>query len=113
MNIAQGIFDAAEDVPRFPVGHLVGELDELAVLDAFTHAESEPTRSEDGRRENPDLAVFVAKDQPADPFALLLGTTLPVKDRHMLAPANDAEIVGIFGQVSGELAVRELVVDDD
>ena len=29
--------DRIENVPRFPVGHLVGELDKLAVLDGLVH----------------------------------------------------------------------------
>ena len=43
VNIAQREFDPGEDMPRLPVGHLVGELDKLAVLDGFTHVKSERT----------------------------------------------------------------------
>src|SRR5512144_3220871 len=70
-------------------------------------------RSEEGRRKNPNLAIFVAEDEPAEPFARLLGAPLPVKNRHVFAAADDAEIVGLFGQVPGEFAVCELVIHHD
>src|SRR6476659_2207235 len=68
-----------------------------------------PKCSEDGRAENPDLSVLVAEDKPAEPFAGFFGAALPVENRHMLTSANDAEIFELFGQVSGKLAVGELV----
>jgi hypothetical protein len=89
-----------------PVGHLVGELDKLAVLDGFTHQKMEAA-------EDPHLAVLVAEHEPAQPLARLLGAPLPVENSHVLAAANDAEIVGIFSEVPRELAIRELVVHDD
>ena len=63
--------------------------------------------------EDPDLAVLIAEDEPAKPFARLLGATLPVDDGHVLAPANDAERVDVFGEVARQLAVGELVARDD
>ena len=72
VNIPQRKLDPGEDMPRLPVGDLVGELDELAVLDGLAHVESVTHCSEDGRTEDPDLAVLVAEDKPAKPFALLL-----------------------------------------
>src|SRR5687768_10408882 len=65
--------------------------------------------SEDGCTEDPDLSILIAEDQPAKPFALFLGASLPVKNRHMLAPADDAERVDFLRQTSRELAIRELV----
>src|SRR5574340_661062 len=65
---------------------------------------------EDGRREDPDLAILVAENEPAEPFARLLRASLPVKHRHVLTAADDAEIVGIIGEVPRELAVGELVI---
>ena len=70
-------------------------------------------RFEDGRTENPDLSIFVAEDEPAEPFARLLGAALAVENRHMLAPADNAEIVEVFGQVPGQFAVGELVADGE
>jgi hypothetical protein len=43
-------FDAGEDVSRFGVDHFVGELDELAVLDDFTHAESASAQKMDAAK---------------------------------------------------------------
>ena len=37
VNIAQREFDPGEDVPRFPIGHLVGQFHKLSVLNGFTH----------------------------------------------------------------------------
>src|SRR5688572_17533385 len=68
--------------------------------------------SEDGRTEDPDLSILVAEDQPAEPLTWLLGAALPVKNRHMLAPADDAKHVDFFGQIPRQLAVRELVAGD-
>src|SRR6185503_12886085 len=69
--------------------------------------------SEDRRTENPDLFILIAEDKPSKPFALLFGAPLPVKNRHMFAPTDDAEIVGVLRQISGQLAVCELVASSD
>jgi hypothetical protein len=61
--------------------------------------------------ENPDLSILIAEDKPTKPFALLFGAPLPVKNRHMFAPTDNAEIVGVFRQISGQLAVCELVAN--
>ena len=68
-----------------------------------------PKRSEDGRAENPDLSILVAEDKPGRAIRRPFDAALPVENRHMLAPANDAEIFEFFGQISGKLAVGELV----
>ena len=47
VNIAQRKFDPGEDMSRFSVGHLVGEFDKLAVVDGFTHVESEAAQKMD------------------------------------------------------------------
>src|SRR5687767_9787022 len=69
--------------------------------------------SEDGRTENPDLSILIAEDKPAEPLALLLGAPLPVQNRHVPAPADDAKRVELLGQISCQLAVRELVACND
>src|SRR4051812_31198944 len=69
--------------------------------------------SEYGRTENPDLSILVAEDQPAEPLAWLLGAALPVQNRHVLAPADDAERIDFFRQIARQLAVRELVACND
>src|SRR5690348_12814393 len=69
--------------------------------------------SEDGRTENPDLSLLVAEDEPAEPLARLLGALLAVENRHVLAPADDAERIDFLGQVPRQLAVRELVARGD
>src|ERR1700735_2630116 len=68
-------------------------------------------RSEDGRTENPDFSILIAEDKPAKPFTVLFGAALPVENRHMLASANNAEIVDVFRQISGKLTVGELVAN--
>ncbi len=50
VHVAQREFDTGEDVPRLTVGDLVGELDELAVLDGVTHAESESAQKMDAAK---------------------------------------------------------------
>jgi hypothetical protein len=70
-----------------------------------------PKRSEDGCAEDPDFSILEAKDKPAEPFAGPFGAALPVENRHMLTSANDAEIFEVFRQISGKLAVGELVAD--
>ena len=55
VNIAQREFDHGEDMARFLVGHLVGQFDEFAVLDGFTHVESEPT---DQKMDAPKILTF-------------------------------------------------------
>ena len=103
VNIAQREFDPGEDMPRLLVGHLVGELDELAVgclANGFQKMDAPKILT---------LSILIAEDQPAKPFARLLGAALPVKNRHMLAPADDAEGVDVLGQASRQLAVGELV----
>src|ERR1700733_554158 len=70
---------------------------------------SNTSRLEDGRTENPDLFIFIAKDKSAKPFARFLGAPLPIQNRHVFAPADNAEIVDVFRQVSGQFAVYELV----
>src|SRR5580704_18024943 len=72
---------------------------------------SNPKRSEDGRTKNPDFSILIAEDKPAKPFAGPFGAALPIKNRHMLASANDAEIVEVLRQISGKLAVGELVAN--
>src|SRR5271154_5214704 len=74
---------------------------------------SNPDRSEDGRTENPDFSILIAEDKPAKPFTVLFGAALPVENRHMLASADDTEKVHVFRQISGKLAVGELVSDRD
>src|SRR5580704_8575502 len=71
------------------------------------------SRSEEGRAENPDFSVLVAEDKPAKPFTVLFGAALPIENRHMLAAADDAETVHVFGQISGKLAIGELVAGSD
>src|SRR5665213_3268229 len=72
----------------------------------------DPNRSEDGRTENLDFfSVLIAEDEPAEPFTVLFDAALAVENRHMLASADNAEIVDVFRQISGELAVGELVTD--
>src|SRR5436190_2004253 len=70
-------------------------------------------RSENGGTEDPHLSIFVAEDEPAEPFALLFRASLPVEDAHVLAPADDAERVDFRGEASRQLAVRELVARHD
>src|SRR6185312_10254281 len=72
---------------------------------------SNPNRSEDGRTKNFDLFILITEDEAANPLTALFGASLPVENRHMLASADNAEIVEVFGQVSGKLAVSELVTD--
>ena len=54
---------------------------------------SNPTRSEDGRTENPDFSIFIAEDKPAQPFARFFSAPLPVKNRYVLATTDNAEMV--------------------
>src|SRR3954469_10632970 len=61
---------------------------------------------------NPDLPIFIAEDQSAQPFAGLFPAPLPVKNRHMLAPADDAERVDLVRQIPRQLTVCELVAGD-
>jgi hypothetical protein len=70
-----------------------------------------PNRSEDGRTENPDFPILITEDKSAKPFTVLFGAPLPVENRHMLASADNAEIVDVFRQISGKLAVGELVAN--
>ena len=55
----------------------------------------------------------MTEDKPAKPFALLLGAPLPVKNRHVFAPADDAERIDVFGQASRKFTVCELVARHD
>jgi len=55
----------------------------------------------------------MAEDKSAKPFTLLLGAPLPVKNRHVFAPADNAEIVEVPRQVSGQFAVCKLVAGLD
>src|SRR6476660_9752017 len=70
-----------------------------------------PKCSEDGRTENFYFSILVAEDKPAKPFAGLFGAALSIENRHMLTSANDAEIFKFFGEISGKLAVGELMAD--
>src|SRR5579862_9117055 len=71
------------------------------------------TYSEDGGAENPDLSIFIAEDKSAQPFALLFSAPLPVQDRHMFAAADDTERVDIFGKISRQFTICELVARYD
>src|SRR6186997_2326368 len=70
-------------------------------------------RLEDGCTKNPDLFIFITKDQPAQPFALLLRAPLAVKNRHMLAAADDAERIDFIRQTSRQFTICELVARHD
>src|ERR1700733_1160879 len=72
-----------------------------------------PNRSENGRTENPDFSILIAEDKPAKPFTVFFCAALPVENRHMFAPADNTEIVDVFRQISGKLAVGELVANRD
>ena len=69
--------------------------------------------SEDRCAKNPDLAIFIAEDQSAQPFALLFSASLPVENRHMLAPADDAKRINFVRQASRQLTICELVARHD
>src|SRR5580704_3832377 len=72
---------------------------------------SNPSGSEDGRTENPDFSILTAEDKPAKPFTVLFGAALPVENRDMPASADSAKIVEVFRQISGKLAVGELMAN--
>ena len=55
VHVAERELDPGEDVPRLPVGHLVGQLDELAGADGLAHVGLSRRRSEDRGAEDPEI----------------------------------------------------------